>query len=206
MPQAVQSQGNAGEPATRIDAVLKVTGRAKYAADFALARPAYAVLVTSAITLGAIEALDLAEARTVEGVLEIYSYLNCAGRVKRPSFFFNGGFASTTIQPLDSSKIWHDGQIVAMVVAETFEAAREAAFKVEISYRAAKASASFDASSVEARALGSVNDGYVFPAIGDAEAALSTADVRSIRNMRLPRNTIIRLSSFLRPAFGTNRS
>jgi xanthine dehydrogenase YagR molybdenum-binding subunit len=45
----------------RPDAVLKVTGRAKYAADFALARPAYAVLVTSAITLGAIEALDLAD-------------------------------------------------------------------------------------------------------------------------------------------------
>lgn len=35
--------------------------------------------------------------------------------------------SAQSVQPLASKKIWHDGQIVAMVVADTFEAAREAA-------------------------------------------------------------------------------
>jgi xanthine dehydrogenase YagR molybdenum-binding subunit len=117
--------------------------------------------VTSAIAFGSIEVIDLTEARAVEGVLEIYCYTNCAGKVKRPSFF-DGGFASTTILPLDS----HDGQIVAMAVAETFEAAREAAFKVKISYRAMQASTFFDASGVETRALGNNRNSYVSPPLG----------------------------------------
>ena len=43
-----------------------------------------------------------------------------------------GGQAGSSIVPLSSPKIWHDGQIVAMVVAETFEAASEAARKIGV--------------------------------------------------------------------------
>jgi xanthine dehydrogenase YagR molybdenum-binding subunit len=140
MRLAPAPRDNMGEPAGRIDARLKVTGQAKYAADFALAGPAYAVLVTSTIARGSIEAIELAEARAVDGVLDIFSYKNCAGKLQKPELFSGNGLAATTILPLDSNKIWHDRQIVAMVVAETFEAAREAAYKVNVSYHSGRTS------------------------------------------------------------------
>ncbi|MCI0599813.1 MAG: xanthine dehydrogenase family protein molybdopterin-binding subunit [Beijerinckiaceae bacterium] len=178
MPFVIEPQDKISQPAARIDALAKVTGRAKYAADYSFAGTTHAVLVTSAIAHGSIEAIDAAEARAVEGVLEIYTYLNCAGKVQKPELFTGNGFASTTILPLDSNKIWHDGQIVAMAVAETYEAAREAAFRVKISYRASPASVSLDAAGTETRALSGITSGYVDPATGDAAAALAAAEVR----------------------------
>jgi xanthine dehydrogenase YagR molybdenum-binding subunit len=44
---APQPKANMGQPIPRYDAVAKVTGRAEYAADVPLARPAFAWLVTS---------------------------------------------------------------------------------------------------------------------------------------------------------------
>lgn len=178
MPSAFQPHESMGQPAPRLDAALKVTGRAKYAADFMLEDPAYAVLVTSAIALGSAEQIDSAEAREVNGVLDIFSYLNCAGKLQKPALFMGSGYASTTIQPFDSEKIWHDRQIVAMVVAETFEAAREAAHKVKISYRREPAAAGFDAKGIETVALADVKKDYTDPVVGDAEAALSVAEVK----------------------------
>jgi xanthine dehydrogenase YagR molybdenum-binding subunit len=83
-----EARNNMGEPAARIDAHLKVTGQPKYAADFALANLAYAVLVTSAIARGSITAIDIAEAHAVKGVLEIFTYLNCLGKLQTPEGFF----------------------------------------------------------------------------------------------------------------------
>ena len=48
-----------GAPVTRQDARLKVTGAAKYAAEFALPNMAYAVLVTSPVGRGTITNLDV---------------------------------------------------------------------------------------------------------------------------------------------------
>ncbi len=178
MPSAHQPQNNMGQPAPRIDALLKVTGRAKYASDFMPENPAYAVLVTSAVALGSIDAIDLAEARAVDGVLDIFSHLNCAGKLQKPALFMGSGFASTTIRPFDSEKIWHDGQIVAMVVAETFEAAREAAYKVKISYHAERAVTALHAKGTETVALADAKKAYADPVVGDAAAALSIAEVK----------------------------
>jgi xanthine dehydrogenase YagR molybdenum-binding subunit len=178
MLDAPQPRNNMGEPAARIDAHLKVTGQAKYAADFALANLAYAVLVTSAIARGSIAAIGLGEARAVDGVLEIFTHLNCPAKLQKPELFAEGGYAAATILPLDSAKIWHDGQIVAVVVAETFEAAREAAFKVKLSYHVEPAMSVFDAKGVETCVVADIKSSHIDPATGDAAAALSVAEVR----------------------------
>ena len=52
---APEPKDNMGQPVPRYDAVAKVTGRARYAADVPLANPAYAYLVTSAIAKGQVE-------------------------------------------------------------------------------------------------------------------------------------------------------
>src|SRR5437016_59725 len=110
-----------GLPLKRMDARLKVTGEAHYAADLPLGNLAYGVLVTSRIARGRIKSFDLAEARAVSGLLEIFTYEN-AGGLKEPK----PGAASTSVMPLNAPHIWHDGQIIALVVANTLEAAEEA--------------------------------------------------------------------------------
>jgi xanthine dehydrogenase YagR molybdenum-binding subunit len=68
---APEPRENMGKPEPRIDGRLKVTGEALYGSDFPVANSAYAFLVTSAITRGRIEAMDLGAAKAVAGVLEI---------------------------------------------------------------------------------------------------------------------------------------
>src|SRR5207247_1263935 len=112
-----EPKANMGNPHARIDGRDKVTGAARYASDFAVSNPVYAFLVTSAIARGRIGSIDITDANTVRGVLTILTHENAAGDVKKVPFFAEGGPASTTIVPLSEPKIWHDGQIVAVVVA-----------------------------------------------------------------------------------------
>ncbi|PWT90215.1 MAG: xanthine dehydrogenase, partial [Proteobacteria bacterium] len=169
---APEPQANMGEPAPRIDARQKVTGEARYASDFPLANPAYAVLVTSAIARGRLLGLDLEAAKAVPGVLDILTQDN-TGELKEVKF----GGASTSIQKL-GPEIAHDGQIIAMVVADTFEAAREAAYKVKASYAAETPSASFDSPGVTAEDVTKVSERHKhMPQAGDADAALAGAEV-----------------------------
>ena len=170
------TKANMGQPVPRYDARLKVTGEARYGADFPLNNPAYAFLVTSAIAKGRITSLDLAEAHAVPGVLEILTHEN-TGDLHDVKFSPGGGGASTSIQRL-GPEIAHDGQIVAVVLADSYEAAREGAYKVKVGYAAERPSATFgspgtsedDASKVSERAKD-------LPQAGDAEAALAAADV-----------------------------
>jgi xanthine dehydrogenase YagR molybdenum-binding subunit len=131
-----------GKPAPRVDGVAKVTGEARYPSDEPVQNPAFAWLVTSAIGRGRIRSMDLATARAVPGVLEILTHRNVGQEVKSP-LGPDGGPTTTT---LESDRIWHDGQIVAVVVADTFEAAREAGFKVVVHYEVEAPSAGFDSS------------------------------------------------------------
>ena len=163
---------NMGEPAPRLDARLKVTGEARYASDFPVSNPAFAYLVTSTIAKGRITALDLAEARAVPGVLDILTHEN-TGDLKAVAF----GSASTSTQQL-GPEIDHDGQIVAVVLADTFEAARDAARKVRVTYAAATPSATFGAQGLTEDDATKVSERIKeAPAAGDVEAALAAADV-----------------------------
>src|SRR3954471_19990631 len=138
---APEPRANMGRPEPRIEARAKVTGEARYASDFPVNHPAFASLVTSAIAKGSIESMDLREAKAVPGVIEIFTHEN-TGALKPVKFGGGGGGATTSIQDL-GPRIQHDGQIVAMVIADTFEAAREAAYKVRLSYKTETPSATF---------------------------------------------------------------
>jgi len=167
---------NMGEPVPRVEARLKVTGEALYGSDFPLRNPAYAFLVTSPIAKGRIDEIDLAEAMAVPGVLDILTHENT--KLTEVKFSAGGGAGPTTSWQNLGPEIGHDGQIVAVVLADTFEAAREAAYRSKISYAAEQPSATFgspgltreDASLVNERAKG-------LPQAGDAEAAVSSAEV-----------------------------
>ena len=87
-----------GNPINRIDGKLKVTGSARYAADFAVGTPLYAELVTSTIGLGRVTGVDDSAARQVPGVREVYSHANPLP-VDAADFFGMGGRAQQSWQP-----------------------------------------------------------------------------------------------------------
>src|SRR5215472_12998973 len=114
-------KANMGAPSPRLDAQLKVTGQARYPSDAPVGNPAFAVLVTSVIAKGRIERLDLDGAHAVPGILDILTHEN-TGELKGVKF---GQGSATSIEDL-GPEIRQAGQIIAVVVADTFEAATEA--------------------------------------------------------------------------------
>ena len=138
-----------GRATPRIDGRLKVTGAARYGSDQAVPNPAYGYLRTSDIALGRITSIDETAARAVPGVLEIFTYRNVGPAIDPGKTFDQKGYMGTSIAPLHDDRVRHDGQIVAMVVADTFEGARDAAGRLKITYAEARPSASFDSPGVE---------------------------------------------------------
>jgi len=161
-----------GKPEPRLDGRLKVTGEARYGSDFVVSNPAYAFLVTSAIAKGRIESMDLRAAKAVPGVLEIFNYEN-TGELKDIKYARGGGGPISSIQGF-GPRIDYGGQIVALVVADTFEAAREAAHMVRVNYESEPPSATFDSRGTTSESV--ANEGL--PQAGDAEQAFAAADVR----------------------------
>src|SRR6185312_6874413 len=167
-----------GSPITRIDGRLKVTGEARYASDTPLGDPAYAVLATCAIARGRITDIDETEARAVPGVLDILTHRNIGGAVKKTKLFSDGGYVGTTIMPLGSDQVWHDGQIVAVVLAETFEAASDAASRLVVRYAAEEPAAGFDSAGATTVAAKDVSKTHEDPEVGDAATAFAAAPVK----------------------------
>src|SRR5215217_6216373 len=126
-----------GDPLDRVDGRLKVTGAAKYAAEYVLNDTKYAVLVSSYVAKGRIQSIDTRAAKNSPGVLEVVTHLNAI----RPP-----GYAADNEHPTEPStagrphrvfyedKIYFNGQPVAMVIADTFERATYAASLIKVQY------------------------------------------------------------------------
>ena len=131
-------------------------------------------------------AFDLDAARRVRGVIDIVTHEN-AEKLKEAKLFSNGGYAATTIQPLNSAYIEQDGEIVAVVLAETFEAARQAAHAVKVNYTAAIPTTTFDSPGVtSARAKGQLAQFKEDPKVGDFAKAFGEAEVKLTADYETP--------------------
>jgi len=123
---------SADEGLSRVDGRLKVTGRAKYSAEYNSVKGlTYAVMVGSTITKGTLKAVDTKKAENAPGVLAVLTYFNAP---KVP------GYQTDTPPPKGPLKIFYDDQIyfngqpIALVVADTFERALFAASLVSGTY------------------------------------------------------------------------
>lgn len=125
-----------GKPVDRVDGRLKVTGGAPYAAEFPLKGLAYGVAVTSTIPKGHIQAIDTSRAKKVPGVLDVLTYKNSMNlHFPQGSDPGAGKYAEKDLLPLQSDRIFYDGQHIAVVIAETFQAAEYAASLVKVTYQ-----------------------------------------------------------------------
>jgi xanthine dehydrogenase YagR molybdenum-binding subunit len=125
-----------GTPAPRVDGRAKVTGAAKYAADFNAPGLAYGSIVTSTIAKGRIVRIDASKARRIAGVIDVLTHEN-RPRMADADQAYKDDVApveGSPFRPLYDDKIKFSGQPVAIVVAEESEIARFAASLVRVEY------------------------------------------------------------------------
>lgn len=134
-----------GASPRRIDGRLKVTGAALYTADRSMPGMLHAYGVYSTVASGRITGIDHAEAKRVPGVVDVLHNGNFPRLYKTPKSPISGATiltASITDEhrlPFEDNTVHYGGQMVALVIADTFEHAREAAYRVKVSYDVGKA-------------------------------------------------------------------
>ncbi|MEN3353786.1 MAG: xanthine dehydrogenase YagR molybdenum-binding subunit [Betaproteobacteria bacterium] len=165
-----------GADAQRVDGADKVRGNALYGADRILPRMAYALPVTATIGKGRIRSIDTAEAEAMRGVLVVLTHLN-TDRLKPLQFVFAGGHGIQSFQPLQSDIVLYRGQAIALIVADSLEAAQAARSLVRVDYETASFAVELDSPGGE-----TVNQSTALPyfpdfVIGDADRALTTAAI-----------------------------
>jgi xanthine dehydrogenase YagR molybdenum-binding subunit len=173
--------------AERVDAHDKVRGATRYAADDARPGLLHAALVPSRIARGSITRIDTSAAERVRGVRSVFTHEN-VGSFDTGGFLMGGGFGFQSFYPLRSAQIAYRGQSVAMVVADTLEAAREAAGLVVVAYEATPFVATLDAPDAEPLAQTAVLPQPMFAdrRVGDAQGALASAAVTVDLRYTLP--------------------
>src|SRR5688572_30377440 len=127
-----------GKEMSRVDGVAKVTGKAKYAAEFHVPNLAYGFIVLSTVAKGRITSINTREAQSAPGVVHILTHLNAPKLGSKPVVEDAPPRAQQeqdkSFRPLQSDQIYFNMQPVALVVAETYEQARYAARLVKVTY------------------------------------------------------------------------
>ena len=146
-----------GKEMSRVDGVEKVTGKAKYAAEFRVPNLAYGFIVQSSIGKGTIRSIDTTEARRAPGVIHILTHENYpkpappASPELKPET--NTYVRDKSFRALVSNQIVFNMQPIALVLAETFEQARYAARLVKATYNEEKPTTDLESSLDKAVAI-----------------------------------------------------
>ncbi|MCU6455718.1 xanthine dehydrogenase family protein molybdopterin-binding subunit [Sphingomonas sp. A2-49] len=114
---------NIGQSLTRAEGALKVTGRAAYAADAHPQGLLHAVMAVASIAHGRVTGMDVAAAEAHPGVVAVMTPDNRPPLAQDPDakdhpFMFR-------LDLLQNDRVRYPGQAIAVVIAETLEAATE---------------------------------------------------------------------------------
>ncbi|WP_367106365.1 molybdopterin cofactor-binding domain-containing protein [uncultured Psychrobacter sp.] len=116
-----------GKPLNRVEGSLKVSGQAHYSAEIDVDNKVYGVLVGATIAKGEVKNIDSDSVADIPGVIKVVT------DAKR--FLRNPQQGTETEAPTQGAhEIFYHGQPIAVVVAETFEAAREGAQALKVTY------------------------------------------------------------------------
>jgi xanthine dehydrogenase YagR molybdenum-binding subunit len=171
-PAHLRHGSNIGQPLTRRDGVLKVTGAASYAADNHPPGMLYAVLAVSSIARGRVTFLDVDAAKAHTGVVEVMTPANRPPLAQDPDEKTNPFMFRLDL--LQNDRIRYANQPIAVVIAETLEAATEGAALLSPRYDTDPARVGLDATkSFVPPGVGVGNPSEVHR--GDVEAGLAAA-------------------------------
>ncbi len=122
----IDQQRLVGQPLDRVDGALKVQGQATYSYEYkAAGEAACGYLLTADCGKGRITAIDTTAAEAAPGVLLVMTYKNAPPQAE-PS--------NETVPQLHGAEVAHHGEAVALVVADSFEQARDAASLIAVAY------------------------------------------------------------------------
>ncbi len=162
--------GLVGQPLDRIDGPAKVQGQAPYAYEYRdLGKPAYAFIVGAGIGKGRLADIDTAAAEKAPGVVLVMTHKNAAKQ---------GAKTPTNNPQLIGDQIKYHGQPIALVVAESFEQARAAAFLVKPRYTEEAGVFDMRANLAKAIVPKPSNDTQPDSHVGTFDAAFAVAPVK----------------------------
>jgi len=162
----------------RVDAIAKVRGAVRFCADDVRPGMIHASLATASIARGRIVTIDVNAATAVPGVRLVLTHENI-GPLKTHGFVMAGGYGFQSIQPLASDLIAYRGQPIALVAADTLEAAVEGAGLVTPTYASEAFNVTLDAPDEDIVNQADTPIAQFIPevVIGDADRALADAPV-----------------------------
>lgn len=164
-----------GQPLDRIEGRAKVTGAARYAAEYDIPSVAHGVIVPSTIPCGRIVGIDTAAAEQAPGVVAVLTHLNAP----QQSPARGKGGADNAKPALHTARIEHFGQPIALVIADTVENARAAARLVVPRCEPDPPALEFDQAIDAAYQPNSINGGLEPDSRkGDFDRALAAASVK----------------------------
>ena len=180
--------GLIGQPTSRLDGPQKVSGTARFAAEFALEGLAFAALAYSTIAKGRIADIDTSAAEAAPGVVLVMTHRN-APRLQPPPLFMSAAKAASgdKLPVMQDDGVHWNGQPIALVLAQTQEQADHAKSLIRVRYEAAPAVTQFELAKADAKSA-SFQGKPLLTEIGDAEAALAAAPHRVDAVYRTPRH------------------
>lgn len=168
---------NVGQPLDRTDGLLKVTGQARYSAEFQVPRLAHAVLVQSTVPAGRITRVDTHVAQAMPGVLLVMTHEN-APRLPnggKPALEPPAGRALSLFQ---DDQVHYNGQPIALVVGDTLEHAQAAARMVRVEVAQQPARLDFETARADAHSPGKVQTQSADTTRGDVAVGMAQAAQR----------------------------
>jgi xanthine dehydrogenase YagR molybdenum-binding subunit len=125
-----------GQPLPRVDGRAKVTGSARYAADFNQQGQAYAVIVSATVGLGRVTRIDSAAVEDMPGVIAVITHRNAPRLPYGPHKSYIDPAVGERLHVLQDDRVRFYGQPVAIVVADALDRAERGAAALRISYEA----------------------------------------------------------------------
>lgn len=123
-----------GKPLARVDGRTKVTGAARYAADFNQPDQAYAVIVSATVGLGRVTDIDSAQVEKMPGVIAVLTHHNAPRLPYGSHKSYIDPATGERLHVLQDDEVRFYGQPVALVVANTIEQAERAAAALRVSF------------------------------------------------------------------------
>lgn len=116
-----------GQPISRIEGSLKVSGQATYTAEYQFEGLLYGYLVSATIGKGKVWEINEETAKAINGVIAV---------IQDKKFLRNAQQGGIKIAPRQGvKKIAYHGQPIALIVASSYEAAREGGAALEVTYK-----------------------------------------------------------------------
>jgi xanthine dehydrogenase YagR molybdenum-binding subunit len=173
-----------GQPISRVDGWLKVTGGARYTADIPVEATAHAAIVYSTIANGRTVSIDTTAAEKAPGALAVLTHKNMPRMNPTPWSHLRP--QGQTYLPLQDDRIHYAGQPIALVIADTLDQATHAGTLIKVTYETHPPTVFDPRTAKEDAVEPSQRMWPLSSSVGDAEKAIAHAAIKIEQTYTMP--------------------